>query len=57
MQGATGAINVLFITGFGPIVRDTTQSRKLYSETRLSWCDPELVGCPHEFAGRPGLER
>ena len=33
MQGATGAINVLFITGFGPIVRDTTQSRKLYSET------------------------
>jgi catechol 2,3-dioxygenase-like lactoylglutathione lyase family enzyme len=33
MQGATGAINVLFITGVGPIVRDTAQSRKLYSET------------------------
>ena len=39
MQGATGAINVLFITGFGPIVRDTTQSRKLYSETS---CTPPL---------------
>lgn len=26
-------INVLFIAGFGPIVRDTTQSRRLYSET------------------------
>jgi catechol 2,3-dioxygenase-like lactoylglutathione lyase family enzyme len=31
MQGP-GGINVLFIAGFGPIVRDTTQSRKLYSE-------------------------
>jgi Glyoxalase-like domain len=31
MQG-TGGIDVLFIVGFGPIVRDTTQSRKLYSE-------------------------
>ena len=31
MQGIEG-INVLFIAGFGPIVRDTTQSRKLYSE-------------------------
>lgn len=31
MQGTEG-INVLFIAGFGPIVRDTTQSRKLYSE-------------------------
>jgi catechol 2,3-dioxygenase-like lactoylglutathione lyase family enzyme len=31
MQG-TGGINVLFIAGFGPIVRDTTQSRNLYSE-------------------------
>lgn len=29
----TGGINVLFIAGFGPIVRDTTQSRKLYSDT------------------------
>jgi hypothetical protein len=28
----TEGINVLFIAGFGPIVRDTTQSRKLYSE-------------------------
>ncbi len=26
-------INVQFIAGFGPIVRDTTQSRKLYSDT------------------------
>ena len=25
-------INILFIAGFGPIVRDTSQSRKLYSE-------------------------
>jgi catechol 2,3-dioxygenase-like lactoylglutathione lyase family enzyme len=31
MQGTEG-INVLFIAGFGPIVRDATQSRKLYSE-------------------------
>jgi len=31
MQGTDG-INVLFIAGFGPVVRDTTQSRKLYSE-------------------------
>lgn len=29
----TGGINILFIAGFGPIVRDTTQSRKLYSDT------------------------
>lgn len=28
----TEGINVLFIAGFGPIVRDTTQSRKLYNE-------------------------
>jgi Glyoxalase-like domain len=31
MQDAEG-IKVLFIAGFGPIVRDTAQSRKLYSE-------------------------
>jgi catechol 2,3-dioxygenase-like lactoylglutathione lyase family enzyme len=28
----TGNIKTLFIAGFGPIVRDTAQSRKLYSE-------------------------
>lgn len=28
----TGGTNVLFIAGFGPIVRDTTQSRRLYSD-------------------------
>jgi hypothetical protein len=28
----TGAIDVLFIAGFGPIVRDPTVSRKLYGE-------------------------
>ena len=28
----TGGINVLFVAGFGPIVRDTAQSRKLYSD-------------------------
>ncbi|HEY2840125.1 MAG TPA: VOC family protein, partial [Pirellulales bacterium] len=27
-----GNINVLFIAGFGPIVRDTAASRKLYNE-------------------------
>lgn len=32
MQKIAG-INVLFIAGFGPIVRDTTQSRRLYGET------------------------
>jgi Glyoxalase-like domain len=28
----TGKIEVLFIVGFGPIVRDTAESRKLYGE-------------------------
>ena len=28
-----GGIDVLFIAGFGPIVRDTTESRKLYGDT------------------------
>jgi hypothetical protein len=28
-----GEIKVLFIAGFGPIVRDTTASRELYSQT------------------------
>jgi len=28
-----GSIKVLFIAGFGPIVRDRAQSRKLYAET------------------------
>ncbi len=32
MQG-TGKIKILFILGFGPIVRDTAESRKLYSES------------------------
>jgi hypothetical protein len=31
--GEIAGINVLFIAGFGPIVRDTAQSRTLYSET------------------------
>lgn len=31
MRG-TGNIKILFIAGFGPIVRDTAESRKLYSE-------------------------
>jgi hypothetical protein len=30
-MGCTGKIKVLFILGFGPIVRDTSESRKLYS--------------------------
>ena len=30
---STGNIEVLFILGFGPIVRDTAASRKLYSES------------------------
>ena len=29
----TGQIKVLFILGFGPIIRDTAESRKLYSES------------------------
>jgi hypothetical protein len=32
MQGI-GGINVLFVAGFGPIVRDATQSRNFYSNT------------------------
>ena len=32
MQGPAG-IHILFIAGFGPIVRDTAQSRKLYGDT------------------------
>jgi hypothetical protein len=31
MQGA-GNIKILFIAGFGPIVRETAESRKLYSD-------------------------
>jgi hypothetical protein len=30
---STGKIKVLFILGFGPIVSDTVESRKLYSES------------------------
>jgi Glyoxalase-like domain len=30
---STGKIKVLFILGFGPIIRDTAESRKLYSES------------------------
>jgi Glyoxalase-like domain len=30
---STGKIQVLFILGFGPIVRNTAESRKLYSES------------------------
>src|SRR5499425_2973340 len=30
---STGKIRVLFILGFGPIVRDTAESRKLYNES------------------------
>lgn len=29
---STGNIKILFIAGFGPIVRDTAETRKLYSE-------------------------
>ena len=28
-----GSVNVLFVAGFGPIVREATASRKLYSQT------------------------
>jgi hypothetical protein len=31
MQGA-GNVKILFVAGFGPIVRDTIESRKLYGE-------------------------
>jgi hypothetical protein len=31
MEG-TGKVKILFVAGFGPIVRDTTESRKLYGE-------------------------
>ena len=31
-MNVTGKIEVLFVTGFGPIVRDTSTSRKLYRE-------------------------
>ena len=30
---STGKIKVLFISGFGPIVGDTAESRKLFSES------------------------
>ncbi len=30
---SAGKIKVLFILGFGPIIRDTAESRKLYSES------------------------
>jgi hypothetical protein len=31
MEG-TGNVKILFVAGFGPIVRDTGESRKLYGE-------------------------
>ena len=31
MKG-TGSVKILFVAGFGPIVRDTSESRKLYGE-------------------------
>ena len=31
MEGA-GKVKILFVAGFGPIVRDTSESRKLYGE-------------------------
>ena len=31
-MGGTGNIKILFVAGFGPIVRDTDESRKLYGE-------------------------
>jgi len=31
MEGA-GSVKILFVAGFGPIVRDTGESRKLYGE-------------------------
>lgn len=33
MHTEHGSIKILFIAGFGPIVRDTAESRKLYGET------------------------
>jgi hypothetical protein len=34
----TGNIKILFIAGFGPIVRETAESRKLYSDVlRISF--------------------
>jgi hypothetical protein len=33
MHAKYGNIKILFIAGFGPIVRETAESRKLYSET------------------------
>ncbi len=33
MKGDSGRAKILFITGFGPIVRETAESRKLYGET------------------------
>ena len=32
-MGSAGKTKVLFILGFGPIVRDTAESRKLYNES------------------------
>ena len=32
MRAANGNLGILFIAGFGPIVRDTANSRKLYSD-------------------------
>jgi hypothetical protein len=38
-----GNVRILFIAGFGPIVRDTVESRKLYSES-LSKVLKRMVG-------------
>ena len=31
-MGGAGNVKILFVAGFGPIVRDTSESRKLYGE-------------------------
>ena len=43
-------VKVLFIAGFGPIVREATQSRKLYGETLGIWFEEETGGYLHTEA-------
>jgi hypothetical protein len=43
-MGGVGNVKVLFAAGFGPIVRDTGESRKLYGEV-LGIPNPKRSRC------------
>jgi hypothetical protein len=61
VMGQMGTIKVRFVAGFGPIVRETTASRKLYSqmlgigfnEEKGAYLHTEALKSANSFALRP----